>query len=133
MQPCTLLTVPTSGSLPPVADHGLCAGLVHPVMAAGHIGAGVTRGSGLGRARHSQQFPSPHRWDLMPGPTYLSSLGLAADQCLPTVCPCSAAPPPTGLAGSRPLKTTTQSPYWKEGGRESPMPPVRSRGGGRSV
>lgn len=38
MQPCTLLTVPTSGSLPPVADHGLCAGLVHPVMAAGHIG-----------------------------------------------------------------------------------------------
>lgn len=50
----TLLAVPASGSLPPVADQGLRASLVvHPISAAGHIRAVPTRGAGLGRPGHS--------------------------------------------------------------------------------
>lgn len=43
-----------------------------------------------------------------------------------TPLPQAASPRPVG-------QPSAAGPYWKEGGRESPMPPVRSSGGGSSV
>lgn len=94
---------------------------------------------GLGQAgqqhlRHHQLLTSLHPVEPQPSPLCPSS----ADQLLLILGPCSAAPPPhQGPGRQQALRTTglstPQSPYWKEGGRESPMPPVRSRGGGRSA
>lgn len=147
--PLTLLTVPAPGSLPPVADCGLRAGLVvHPVTAAGHIWAVPTK-RGVGQASPpmprmpSQSLPSPclvypdsAEALFHPRLVWASRPALSADQYLLTMMiPCSAAQPPTGLGRgpSGPPGSVPLSSYWKEGGRESPMPPIRSSGGGRSV
>lgn len=98
VQPLTLLAVPASGSLPPVTDHGLCAGLVvHPVAAAGHVWAVPTRGEWAGQAAPTTSdgpsvphLPSPGEARPLQGPssTHLPSLGL------------SARPPPADLTSS---------------------------------
>lgn len=116
--PVTLFPVPASGSLTPVADHGFSAGLVvHPITAAGHIRAVPTRVL----CKLGPQCLGPFQALASP---------LPGETLTPPTCP-AAHPRQSGPAG--PPGSVPPSSYWKDGGRESPMPPIRSSGGGRSV
>jgi hypothetical protein len=123
----TLFTVPTPGSFPPVTEHGLCACfIVHSIAAAGHIWT-VER-SKWDRAGQVVLAPVPREAPAPAGIPYPLRAPPSRGQTLSSQM---------GLGQHAPRSNRVLHPqnlsYWKDGGRESPMPPVRSRGGGRSV